>query len=377
MATLVPSSSAEHVATVKATAPRYFKKASDLTMRRRLWLAMLERYGVVEYNADSFSTTWDVEYSEPEVRSYGDAGDQTFAEHDALQQLTVNVRGYTTTDKLTKKQRLMNKGKSQIYNLYEKKSKNLLKAIRKKFHRELYIDGYATNNDDRLIGIESFMGTDGNTVVGDIVANPSDTYGGLSTALGAISGSWDSDLATSPNATIATDWPYGRGDVEYDFIAPKPFNYGSSSWSSGNTNWLDNCEDVLRTAGIVCATLTDDEDTPMVHMLDSKMYADFCTYWSARGRIIHPHKESEDLGFGRTLNFEGAMVHFEYDCPPGVGYGLSPTMMELFSMEDTLFVPDGPSWSIEKKAWLYEVGFFGNLRFQPKYFAKYANYASA
>jgi hypothetical protein len=375
MADVIPTSSNEHVAVVKATAPKYFKEASDLTFRRRLWLAMLEKYGQIEYNASSFACVWDVEYSQPEVRQYGDQGDQEFNEHDALLQLTCDVRGYTTTDRLTKKKQLMNQGATQIYDLYKKKSENLLKAIRDKFCGELYIDGNLAANANRLLGIESFMGDDGATVAADIVANPSDTYAGQSTALGANGGNWTTDLTTYPNATAATDWPWGNGDTEYDCLSPLLVNYSSTSWNTSSTDWIDNCEEVLRFAGIACASKNGDDNIPMLHMLDAKLYGDFLNFHAARNRIVLPHKESQDLGFSKTMNFEGAAVHFEFDCPANVGYGITPNNIELFSMENQLFIPDGPEWSIERKGWLYEVGFFGNMRFQPKFFARYAAYA--
>lgn len=365
------------MAVVKATAPKYFKGASNLTFRRRLWLSFLRKYGRIEKNATSFSQTWDVEYSEPEVRTFGDQGDNQFNVHDALQQLTVDIRGYTTTDKLTKKMRYINSGPEQIYNLYEKKSQNLVSSMRKKISAELYIDGNATGNEQRFLGIESFMGDDGNTAPGDLIANPSDSYAGQSTALGAITGSWTTDLGTGnyPNATLATDWPYGQGDTEYDFVSPKLINYSSTSWGAQSNSFQDNCEEVLRFAGIVCAALTDDEDVPYLHMLSSRLYNQFLNFYSAKGRIVLPHKESEDLGFSKTMNFEGAAVHFEYDCPSDTGYGICPAEMELFHCDDMLIVPDGPDWDIRSKAWLYEAGVFGNLRFQPKYFAKYKDYA--
>lgn len=375
MASVVPTSSNEHVAVVKATAPKYFKEASDLTFRRRLWLAMIEKYGQVEYNASSYSTVWDVEYSQPTVRQYGDAGDQEFVQHDALLQLHVDVRGYTVTDRLTKKQELMNKGQEQIYNLYKKKSENLLKALTDKFCGELYVDGNASGNENRLLGIQSFLGDDGATVAADIVARCSDTYAGQSTTQQAQGGNWSTNRATSPNATIATDWPFGSGDTEYDCLSPLLVNYSSTSWSSGQTAWSDNCEEVLRFARIVMAAKNGDERVPFLHMLDSSLYNDFLNFYSARNRIIVPHKESEDLGFGNVMQFEGAAVHFEFDVPADTGFGITPNQMELFSLQPQLFVPDGPEWSITKKGWLYEAGFFGNMRFQPKYFAKYSAFA--
>lgn len=368
---------AEAIQVVNATAPKYLKGASNLTFRKRLWLAMLLRHGRVNYNETSTVCYWDVQFSEPTVRPYGDSGDQTFANHDAYRQLNLDWRGYTATDLFTHKQYLMNRGATQIVDLYKQKTKNLVQSMRHTFCGELYVDGNGTNNENRLHGIESFMADDGNTVAADIVANPSDAYAGQNTDLADQGGSWDSNLGTGnfPNATIATDWPYGTGDVEYDFLAPKLLNVTSPSWATGGTTWTDNCEEVMRQARIFCKTLTGEDSVPYCHMLNPQWYGQYGNYLSAKGRIVLPHREAEDLGFTDSLNFEGSVVKYEYDVPVNTGYGLTPDQMELGSLQGQLFVPDGPEWDIKSKGYLYEVGFWGNLKFQPKFFAKYNNYA--
>lgn len=380
MVALVPASSEEHLAVVKATAPKYFKGVSDLTFRRRLWMAMLQRYGMIEANANSFSCTWTVEAMQPEVRQYGDSGDLDFNEHDALQQLTTNVRGYTATDRMTVKQRLMNSGATQIDDQYKNKSKRLAKRIRQVLCGELYVDGGASGNTNRLEGIKTFGGDDGNTVAGDKIAAPSDTYGGKSTALGSAGGSWTSDLETDdfPNATLANDWPFGQGDSEYDYVSPLLVNWSSTSWPSGSAKWVDNCEDVMRFARITQTSRGakgDDQRVPFMHMLSPNLYGDFLTFYSARNRQAVPHPEAANLGFGDTMNFEGDMVHYEYDTPANEGFGISPVMMELFHLGDQLINSIGPEWAITKMGYLFLAFVFGNGRYQPKFFSFYKNYA--
>lgn len=382
MADVVPTSVDEHLAVVKATAPRYFKRVSDLTFRKRLWLAYLQKYGRIEYNATSHSCVWDVEYSQPTVRQYGDSGDLEFNEHDALQQLTVDVRGYTASDRLTEKQKLMNSGPEQIDNLYKNKSDRLTKRIQQVLCGELYVDGYAANNGNRLIGIESFLGDDGNTVVADKVAAPDDSYGGLDTDLQAYGGNWSTDLGSGnfPNATIATDWPFGKGDSEYDYLSPLLLNYGSTSWASGASGWENNCESVMRFSRITQTSrgaMDENAQAPYLNMLSSQLFFKTQEYFSAKYRGFLPHKESENLGFGDTMNFEGSAVVHEFDCPADTGYGIVPTMMEMFCLTPQLYGFKGPEWAIEKMGYLYLTYVFANLRHQPKFFSKYSNYASS
>lgn len=373
---VLPLSSDEHLALVKSTAPLYLKKASDLTMRRRLWMSLLKRYGGIEKNANSHSLVWNVEYSQPEVRQYSDAGDLEFNEHDALQQLTVDVRGYTATDRVTEKQKLMNAGSQQIDDIYKNKTDRLLKRVNQVLCGELYIDGNLSANANRFLGINSFLGDDGATVAADRIARPSDTYAGRSTAPGNDGGSWSSG-GTVYNATMANEFPFGTGDTEYDYLMPLLVNTTSTSWRSGAT-FRDNCEELLRFARIAQVNRgakAEDQSVPFVHMLSAELYADFLNFYASRNRQTVPHAEAANLGFGDTMNFEGDMVHYEYDCPSGEGYGIVPSMMELFHVGDQLINSRGPEWAISKMAYLYLIYVFGNLRFQPKFFSKYKAYA--
>ncbi len=365
----------EGIIAVKNTAPKYLKGAADQTIRKRFWLSYLRQQGRIKLGDGGVSCTWNVKARQPEIRQNGDAGQQTFSEHDAYEQLTVDVRGYVGTDRLTLKKKMMNKDPLAIVDLYGTKMDDLVKSLRDNFGGELYVDGNASGNSNRLLGIESFMGDDGNTVAGDIVANPSDTYAGKSTALGNLGGTWTSALSTSPNATLATDWPYGTGSSEYDYIAPKLINYSSTGWPSAATTWRDNCSVVMRRARTWCKTLGGDDMAPMCHLLSSELYDEFEDYQETKFRNTIPHKSASDLGFPDVLSFNGAMVKQEYDCPAGTGYGVNVGEMLLFSIHDDFFYTEGPEWDTTSLSDLFLVGFFGNLRFNPKHFAKYAAYA--
>lgn len=365
----------EGIIAVKNTAPKYLKGAADQTIRSRFWLAYLREQGRIKLgDKGGLSTYWNVQAREPEIRDNGDAGQQVFSEHDAYEQLSIDVRGYVGTDRLTLKKKLMNTEPLAIVNLYGTKMENLVKSLTNRFGSELYCDGYATGNGNRLCGIESFMGSS-TTVSADILAKPSDTYGGKSTALGALGGSWSTGLTTKPNANVATDWPYGSGDSQYDYIAPKLCNYSSTNWPSGDTTWRANCAAILRRARTWCRSTGGDDKAPMLHILSGSLYDDFEDYMETKTRAMVPHPQAVDMGFPDTLNYSGAMVRHEFDCPAGTGYGINVSEMLLFSIHDELFYSYGPEWDTQSLSDLFLIGFFGNMRFNPKHFAKYAAYA--
>ncbi len=66
------------------------------------------------------------------------------------------------------------------------------------------------------------------------------------------------------------------------------------------------------------------------------------------------------------------MIDTDFDVPSGVGYGLNVDQMELGSLDSVLFSSRGPEYDIKTDSWLFLVGFFGNVRYNPKHFAKLA-----
>lgn len=356
-----------------ATAKRMFKGFADETMRKRIWLAMAEQRGNIEFNAPGPAYYWDVMYSEPGMRQYGDGGDLEFTNHEAYKQLNTDIRGYELTDKITEKQRLLNQGELQIVDLMGQKVENLKNSARRKFGRELYVDGNASGNENRFHGIESFMGA-GSCAAGDRVAKCSDTYSGLSTIQGNYGGSWSTDLASGdrPNATLANDWPNGSGSAEYDFFSPKLINYSSTAWPSGLTTWRDNCFDVLTNMSVWCRNTNGDDGAPMLCLMGSNLFTQFKEALNAKSRIILPHAASQDLGFEDALDYEGMSIKWESDCPANVAYGLLMDQFELSFATSKMFANRGPEYDIKSNAYLMLLYTFGNIRWRPKHFAKIA-----
>lgn len=367
----------EWIGIIETTRHKYMKGASDLTLRKRLLLAMLKKRGRIMYNASGDELRWQVEFSQPPVSAYGDGGVIDFSNHDAYRQLAVDWRGYVATDTMTKKQQRMNRGDEALVKVFENKQNNLMKAIRDNFCGELYRDGSGVGRENNVHGLETFMGDDGNTVAADIIANPSDTYGetSLSTALGALGGSWSSD-GTAPNATLGTDWPDGSGDSEYDFLSPKLVNWSSNAWGTAATDWESNCWRAISQTITWLTINGSDEGMPNLIPLASNLFQGYKEAQEVKTRISIPHKESQDLGFGMVLNQDGVGIYPDFDCPINTGYALNLSTVTIHSLFPELFWMEGPDkdprtlWS-----YLWGTGFFGNVTYQPKYTAKIKNFA--
>lgn len=363
---------------VVAVAPKYLKGAANQLIRKRLILKMLEGRGKITFNAGSHEQRYDVEYKEPPVEAYGDGGVINYAPRDLLKQASMDWRGYIATDMMTMKQKDMAKGDTVIVDRYKRIFPTLTKKLRNLLGLEYYIDGLATGNENRFCGLETFAG-EGTCAVGDIVAQPSDTYNGISTAL-AQSGNWSSDLVAGsgqPNSTIATDWPEGEGDPDYDYWAPKLVNWSSNAWGTSVVTWEDNCERVLRRTMQWLRHTTGVDGSTLMGMLNGALFSGFKNHFAATTRVLEPHKEAHDLGFPETLNFEGLGVASEYGVPVDTGFVLNVDEMEMLILGKELITPKGPDWDPNSGSWKFLIRTFGNFKFNPRYFAKVKNYAAA
>lgn len=363
---------------VAATKPEYMKGASDLTIRKRLLFSMLKKRGRIKMNCSGTECKWQVEYSQPAVTPTNGSGVVDFANHDAFRQLTLDWRGYYATDALSQKDKEMNKGENALITLFETKNNRLVKAMQDNLAAEMYRSGTTAGRENNIHGLETFMGS-GTTVVADRVAKPDGTYAGRATDVGSEGGSW-SDTLTSPNASISTDWPDGNGTSEYDYLTPKLINYASTSWGtpSPSNTWRLNCRHAISQTVTWLSTTGGKDGTPTIAPLAPDLYQGLKDTLIESQRIIVPHKEAEDLGFGDTLNIDGVAIQSDFDCPAQTGYMLNLSTVELCSLFPELLWMEGPD-KVPQSLWGYVwgVGFYGNAKYQPKYTAKFHPYAAS
>lgn len=377
-----------HINNIRGQAPTYMKYYSDLTRRNHVLLALMHKYGMIEYGANDTARIWKMKVREPEVRVAVDTTRKEFANSNPYERCEVDVRGYEASDILTVLQYKQNRGKQQLIDLYSQKMKDIGEAIVKRVQEWIYRDGNAAAYLDGFQGFESCLADDGGTLVTEKIAAASDSYAGHSTALGNFGGTWSTDLAAADryNAGIANDWPLGQGTSNYDAFTPVLWNWGSSAWTTAGS-WEDNNEEVLRESAAVMAARNgylNAEGAPLVNLLSTEMFIQSKNFYSGRHRILTPFTDG-DLGFAQdTLNLDGSLITSDYGCPTGIGYGICPTHIEMFTLEclnasaeDAMIDTDGPAWSTEHQSFLYYASVHGNLRLQPKFITKYANYADS
>ena len=163
-----PSVSPPWIGIVMDTAPVYMREVSDQTIRQRFLLAKLQKAGRIVLNMDGFELNWNVRYRRHPVIPYGDDGNLDYTRQNLMKQATLDWRGYKTTDKITYMEQLMTKGSSVIVNRAAEMITNMSESITTELGREVYTDGNATGNQNRLSGTATFTGA--GTVAGRATA---------------------------------------------------------------------------------------------------------------------------------------------------------------------------------------------------------------
>ena len=351
---------------VNTTIKEYIRDVEINVVRNRKILAMLRDRGRITFNHAGDGMDWKVQYKRSPLIGYADTDTLTFSRRDRWKTAQLDWRGYAITDSMTKQERLKNKNLEAIVKIYDQIAKNLMDDVEDQFCDEFYINGYSAGNQKRIHGIESFMGANA-PVNGSFVATPTGTYANLNTDLGNYGGSWTGT------------WPVGTGDAHYDFWSPLLVNYtDSSAWQAATKTWANTCVEALR-FGIVHSRKNKSKKGMLDFvMLNDEMYRLFLMVLDNKERIVIDRgKKSgglQTLGFEDVQNFDGCEVTFEYGTPANVGYGWNIDQMELRSLQGQLFVPEGPDYDVASKSWRFSVDFFGNIVFNPRYFAKWKNY---
>lgn len=367
----------EWIGVINTTTPKYMKGASDMTIRKRLFLSKLKKGGRISFNNSGYEIRDQVEFSQPAMYQHGDGAMIDFTNHQAFQQRVFPVIGYVASDSITMKEKAMNSGPQALVNLFSTKNGRLVKKIQNGLAADVYKAGGTTGRENCIYGLETALTERTTPGAADRIAEPSVTYGGLSTAIQNQGGSWSTNLSTSPNATLATDWPDGSGDTEYDYYSPKLVNWSSTGWGTGSTTFEDNCWRVVGQTITWLTTQGGDDGMPDVCILAPNLFQAYKNHEEAVRRIVIPHKSSEDLGFGGNVLYQdGVAISADFDCPANTGYMVNTNQIEIMSWMPELLWMEGPDKDPRSGySYLWAVGFWGNMRFSPKHVAKLKNYS--
>lgn len=349
------------------TIAEYVKGEEVNILRNRKFYAMLKQKGRISFNHEGDSIVKRVRYKRAPMIGYSDGDTLTFTRRDRWKTATLDWRGYSITDSMTKKEKLMNKGKAQIIDIFSDLGKSLMEDMEDQFGEELYVDGNATGNTKRFHGAESFFGQTGTGAAAGYVGVNNDTYAGLSTALGNYGGSW---TLSGGNPT----WPINTGDAHYDFFTPLIIDYTDTLWAAATDTWANNAVECMR-FGIIHSKKNKSKKGMLDYIeLDSELYRQFQQANNSIQTLMINRGGGEglvSLGFGDVINFEGVDVSYEYGLPTAVGYGWNLDQVELMSLQDALFKVEGPDYDLATKSHRTAIDCFGNMWWNPRFQLKF------
>jgi len=349
---------AEFERVLATTLELWTKGLHEEQVQNRVALALLEKKKRIKYSANSYQNSWTVGYKDHALTGYGDMETISFSRVVTEKKATIDWRGYVMTDAVSEKERLMNKGKEAMVNIFEDKLDRMKAAWRRRFCSELYIDGDLAANTKRFQGLDTIMNESG-TANGDEVGTNAGSYASISSVKGNYGGS--------------------AGDVEYDFWSPVLINSGYNS-----TVWSAAAVERLRT-GIKNSTYAHDDKLDIV-LLNRAAYVDVLNLIDGSERIIASAKNAEltALGFGDHIEIDGTPVTWDFDVPTVdeqaaadavQGYGLNLSAMQLLFLQPDI-VKGRMVFDEDQLAYKFLLSTFGNCKFiSPRKFVSWKTLA--
>lgn len=358
---------------VQTTIANYMREVSDNTIRFQQFLALLQSKGNIIYNQGGTRFEWKVQFKQKQIATYVDGQTPTFDRINRYQSPTLNYIAYQLPESVTKLETLANQAPEAIVSLMSGKAELLAKEMKQQFGSQFYVDGNASGNENKLQGLESFGSISGAATNGYVGVN-NDTYAGLSTALGALGGSW----TTSGGSTT---WPRGSGTTDYDYWTSPVVLYDNTSFGAGAA-WSNDSEEVLSFAIVHSHRNGGRQGMLDAFFLDRELYRQFMAYQRSRQRYEVSRGASTtgqagvlmdtaggtltSMGFPGVLYHDGVEVTQEFDVTVNRGYGLNFDEMQMLCNADMIFKTEGPVWQTQFQAYLFFCGYYGQMRFNPR-----------
>lgn len=349
---------------VDASIPKFFREQEINILRDRFLLAMMESKGRVTTGHTGTKFNWRVKYKRNTMTPYADGDVLSFARVNRHRQAELpNDRGYVAPESMGHIDTLQNAGMEAIVNLWSEKNADIVEDIRENFCDQLYIDGYATGNGRKIMGVESFLGAAAVALAPGFV-QPSDTYADNSTIPGNYGGNWS-------NGT----YPVGSGDAQYDFWSPILVDFTSpvaGAYTSSTRTWPNTCTEALRR--LITYTRRQKSKQGMLDllMLEMELFRQYKDSLESFKQIPVLQGEAlamRNMGFD-AISFDGATIGTEFGMPTNTGYGFNTMKMELCSMNKEIFRTIGPVYNEETDSYRWSVSFVGNMKCNPRFMGK-------
>jgi len=337
-----------------STLNRYFKEVMEPIYRTSILHGLLKKRGRIEMDEGGVGLVWPVQYYVQQPRNIAGPVTQTQYPDIATEvQAQLGLAGYDMGRSITKLMRLVNKrGDTQIYDVISRTLDQLTKDFMRHMKLRLWNDGTITGID--VMGIMSVFGASSTPTAEGVysnlgsytlldqttfgpsnsskwpVANPAQTYAGLSTALGSKVNDW----TAGSDATIG--YPLGTCSPGFHFWSPFIWDYNSSHFTpnpaiSSVHCWDTQWQTVVNEAYYTLVTLQ--QNRPDICILDTNLLQRAMNSTIAQQRFVAtPKSEAVDLNFP-TMSYNGIEFHTEYGVPSQAAFLLTLDEMSLHSWQ--------------------------------------------
>jgi hypothetical protein len=325
---------------------KYVKGASNETIQNSIILAMLKKRSRIFGNNSGKSLDWQIKTKQRDLTGRTDMQQVTYSRQNLYENASLPWRGYVMQDAISQKEQYMVRGKEALVQIWPNKMKDMMDDARDKMNIEIYVDGNASGNEEKIHGLESIFGGSGTTTTE--YATSSESYAGLSPA--AVHGT---ESATSP---------YSPQLVQETYT-------GFGSWASNPTK-------VSRSLISACRIKNGKMGSPDVLITTESRYNEFKNKLASEERYVIDESVIDNLKAGfRGLAYDGVSVLWDFDCPSARTYCLNFDQMEFRTLSADLFYSKS-HYSIEQDAYLWSVFNWSNMRINPRYQGKAADFSS-
>ena len=390
-----------------ATASKFLKGATEVTLRQRLLPRFLDEEGRINRNADGKDLNWLIEYKLPVAQPYTPGQQLNFNNDNYNLQASITPEWMVATSGMNYTDIQTNSGSVAILNNYLRRGIIMTQAMQIKFAKDLYAN--ANTNPKSMIGVGTLVQHQ-NCTTADRLALPATgvIYGGLQLTQGAYGGSWSSQNPTAlqMNTSLGTDWPDGQGspDQLYDCTTPRLYNENTNQWANPGAsavagNWLTNCLQMLSRANTDLSMNSVKTMMPNIHLGGAyRIQAVKDQLRSSFRDTMMNNRAAENLGYYDAYNYEGSAIDVDHECPADRTYSLCAASMDIFFYGNpadgggrlaaavgdtagavtggifTVFGPERIPGSLDW-AWIMVAG--GNVRYNPKWVVCHKDFTSS
>lgn len=349
---------------MQTTLPMILPEVQDNCTRRYAMLALLMSRGLVKFNDYGLGINWKTKYRNHRLQGSSGENPRNYSQLNQYQTAYLDWRGYEVTDVISRKEIKQNKGPAALVRVFDEFEQNLRKSIENEMGPQFYNDGYDEAHPDYWHGLMSLFRQAGETLGpsnvararndADKVIAPAGTYGQLSCALGAFSGS-------QHDPTV--NWPEGTADTQYDFWSPLMLQWDKSGFTG--TADGEKFKNALR-FGLTHAQRNNDGKgaitqcfTDRTNMIGLKEF-----YETKQTIEVTAGTELYSLGFKDVMVFDGVEIMAENAMPKGFGIAVNIENVELRCLDGQLFEMDGPEYDMDLKVFKAAVETQSNLLFR-------------